>query len=117
MALRTGKRTGGEQVAQRPAFEELHDDEQPALVRAELVNGEHVGVRQRSDRAGLVLESCPAIRIARDAGRQDFDRDLAMELGVARAVDLAHSSLTEQADDFIRTETGGRLKRHERLAL
>jgi hypothetical protein len=36
--------------------------------------------------------------------RQDFDRDIAIKLGVAGPVDLSHPARAEQRADFVRAE-------------
>jgi hypothetical protein len=47
------------------------------------------------------LEAREAIGIARERVRDDFQRDVAVESGVARAVDLAHATGAEHACHFI----------------
>jgi hypothetical protein len=44
-------------------------------------------------------------RIIRDIGGKDLDRDRAIEARVAGLVDFAHAAGTDQANDFVRTET------------
>ena len=36
---------------------------------------------------------------------QHFDRDIAIQLRIARAIHLAHAARTEGGEDFVRTET------------
>ena len=43
----------------------------------------------------LALEARERIRIGAQMRRQDFDRDIAIQLRVARAIDLAHATRTE----------------------
>ena len=50
----------------------------------------HVGVREGGDRARLAFETLPALGIGRAIVGKDFDRDDAVETGVAGAVDFAH---------------------------
>ena len=50
---------------------------------------------QRRQRLRFARESRQAIRIAREEIRQDLDRDVAIELRIARAVDLAHPAGAE----------------------
>jgi hypothetical protein len=38
--------------------------------------------------------------------RQDFDGDVAIEPGVAAAIDLAHATFAELGDNVVRTEAG-----------
>ncbi len=67
---------------------------------------------ERGDRAGLALEAGAPVGIGRNTLRQDLDRDVAAEPRVARAVDLAHPSGPNEADDFVRTEADARRHWH-----
>ena len=53
--------------------------------------------------AGLAAE---AIRVTSQRRRQHLDRDLALQVRVRRAVDLAHAALTEGRGHLIGAETG-----------
>ncbi len=44
--------------------------------------------------------------------RQDLQRDIAIELGVARAIDLAHAPFAEQGHDFVRADASAGGERH-----
>ena len=63
-------------------------------------------MRERGDGLRFALEARAAIRIAGNAGRQDLDRDVAIEPRVARAVDLAHAAGADRGDHLIRPESG-----------
>ena len=52
---------------------------------------------ERGEHLRFALEPREPSGIARERLRQDLDRDLAIELGVARAVDLAHAAGAELA--------------------
>ena len=73
-----------EPLAQRLAFEQLHDDERLRLACAcvwpNSKTDDDVGMRQRGDRLRFALESSEAIGIAGDGRRQDLDGDVASEL-------------------------------------
>ena len=58
-------------------------------------------MRQRRDCMRLALEARQAIRIGRELRRQDLDRDLATQLRVARAIDLAHAAGADRRDDLV----------------
>jgi hypothetical protein len=49
------------------------------------------------------LEPREAIRIGREEIGQDFDRDVAMELRIAGAIHLAHTTGTDGGNDLVRT--------------
>ena len=56
---------------------------------------------------GFALEAGEPVRdrSANDVG-QDLDRDLALQLRVVRAVDLAHAAGADLGGDFVRAEAG-----------
>ena len=62
-------------------------------------------MRQRRDGLRLALEPRERRRILGKALGQDLDGDIAIQLGVAGAVDLAHAAGAELADDFVGAET------------
>jgi hypothetical protein len=55
-------------------------------------------VIQGGDRAGFACESLPVVGVV---GLEDFQRDFALEAGVAGTVDLAHAADPEQSYDLI----------------
>jgi hypothetical protein len=59
---------------------------------------------QRCQQPRLALEPREPIRIGRETRRQHFDRDVAAQLRVARAVDLAHAARTDEGDNPIGAE-------------
>ena len=66
-----------DQVAQRPALDELRGDEVRAVQLADVVDGDDVRVVERGDGAGLALEAANALGRATNSGGQDLERDLA----------------------------------------
>jgi hypothetical protein len=90
--------------AERLALEELRQDERVPVVHAEVVHGDDVRVVQRRGGARFELEPPLPGGIARPFRRQHFDRDVAPKLRVARAVDVAHPSGPERADDLEATD-------------
>ena len=65
----------------------------------EAVNAADVRMIQRGEHLRFALEAREPLRINREGRRQDFDRDVAIQLRVARAIDFAHPADTEQAVD------------------
>ena len=64
------------------------------------------GMVQRREHLGFALEARqPIRRRARSLG-QDLDRDVAIQLRVARPEDLAHAAFADAGDNFVDTETG-----------
>jgi hypothetical protein len=60
---------------------------------------------ERRQHLRLAREARAAIGIGGEPGRQDLQRDVAPQLGVAGAVHLAHSARAEQADHVVGAET------------
>lgn len=70
------------------------------------INLGDIGVIHRRQYFGLALEPRHAFAVVREGFRQDLDRDVALEPGIPRAVNLAHSAGTDRPEDFLRTEFG-----------
>jgi hypothetical protein len=98
--------TAVEPSLQRLSFEQLRDRVGNAVVPAEVVDREDVRVRERGDRQRLALEARQGVGIPGERLGQDLDRDVAVQLGVARAIDLAHSPDPQWREDFERGESG-----------
>ena len=62
-------------------------------------------VIQGSQDVGLALEAHHAVAVGGEGFRQDLDRDVAAELGVPRAVDLAHPARAERREDLVGAES------------
>ena len=65
---------------------------------------------QRRERLRFALEPREPLGIGGERLGQDLDRDVATELRVARAIDLAHAAGPEGGEDLVRADTGGDLK-------
>ena len=68
-------------------------------------------LRPRDD-ARLARQPLPRGQILRAAGRQDLDRDGAIEPGIEGFVDLAHAAGADQREDLVRTELVAGLEWH-----
>ena len=101
-----------ETLAQRFAFEELGDEVRRAVVGADVEDREKVRMIQRAGGAGFLLEAAEACLVAVHRGGQDFNRDVAAEARVARAVDLAHPALAERFEHLVRPQTCPRRDGH-----
>jgi len=65
----------------------------------------------------LALESRHAIVVVRELLRQDLDRDVTLQLVVFGTVDFAHSTVTGQSRNFVKTELLCNRDRHESGAI
>jgi hypothetical protein len=78
----------------------------------EPVDAGDVGMVERGERARLALESHQPIGIVRERLRQDLERDIAPEPGVAGAIDLAHAAGANDGDDLVRPDARARGECH-----
>ena len=78
----------------------------------EPVDRPDVRMIQRREHLRFALEAGEAIGIARERVRQDLQRDLAIQLRVARAIDLAHAAGAKRGQDLIRAEARSGGQRH-----
>ena len=99
-------------TAQGLALEQFTDQEGGAVLAPEVVDGHVLGwesaataLASRSKRARLPVA-------LRDSGRQDLEGDVALELGVAGAVDLPMPP-RRWPDDLVVTKTGAGFEIHE----
>ena len=67
-----------------------------------------VGVVERGDRAGFAGEALGELRVG------NFDRDIAIQPGIMRAIHLAHAALADGRKDFVGAEFVADRKRHTR---
>ena len=77
-----------------------------SLAVLEPVDRADVRMVQRGQHLRLALETGEAIGIEREGVRHDLQRDLAIQLRVARAIHLAHAAGAEGGEDFIRADSG-----------
>ena len=61
---------------------------------------------QRSQNAGLPLESSKALGVLRHLLQQELDRHLSTELRVFRTINLSHAALAAQLDNLVGAQTG-----------
>ena len=80
------------QLAQRLAIDKLHRDEMHAFSFANLIDVSDVRMIQRGRGLRLLNEAPHSIGVSREIRRQNFERDIAIELVVARAKHFAHSA-------------------------
>ena len=103
--LLRGDRTGVELLAQRLAFEKLHDRVGDALLRSEVEDRQDVRMRERRDRLRLALEPGERVGIGRDGLRKHLDRDVPLELRVPRPIHLPHPARAEGREDLVGAQT------------
>ena len=69
---------------------------------------------ERREHLRLAAESRQSIGIVGDDVRDDLERDVAVELVVPGAVDLAHASAADELEDLVGAKTRARCQLHDR---
>jgi hypothetical protein len=101
-----GHSTGAlHRLAQRFAIDQFGRDESMAVSLAGLEDREDVRMIEAGSGHRLLLEAAHDVGIVREIRRQDLHGDVAIELGVARAIHLAHATGSDGADDLISAES------------
>ena len=113
-ARRGRHRPGLQNLPHGLALDELHADVGLRGVLAEVVNRDDGGVIEGGSRSGFLLEPPEPIGVVREVGRQQLQRDIPIELGVARQVHFAHSPRAEERADLVRSQPGAGCQKHGR---
>src|SRR5262249_32900849 len=100
------ERAAREAVREGLAFQMLHDQVLDAVLMTDIEERADVRMVEARDDARFAFEALPHFFAQRQVAGKDFDRDGPVEAGVARAVDLAHASGTEEVEDFVSSEPG-----------
>ena len=91
-------------VAKRGAVDEFRDDVGCAVVVADVIDHQDVGMIQCPGGNGLLCEPALARRINDGRLRQNFDCDFSMEPRIAGPIHFAHAAGAEPAGDLVRPE-------------
>jgi hypothetical protein len=70
------------------------------------VDGQDVGVVEKTGGARLLLEAAQAVGIRRELSGQDLDRDVTPDPLGPRSIHFPHPARTEQGNDLVGTKTG-----------
>jgi len=103
-----------DEIAEGFAVDQFGDDVGDAILAADIVDGDDVGMGERAGGAGFLFEAAPAAGIGGELGGQDFEGDVAAQAAVARAVELRPWLRRLTADHFVCAETGSGVQRHTR---
>src|SRR4029077_1364874 len=87
--------------AQAFPLEKLGNQERQAEVLADVEDGEDIGMVERGNRPGLLLEAAQAVVIASERFRENFHGDIASKPRVAGAIHLTHAARTERSKNFV----------------
>ena len=95
-------RSVADPIRERRAIDQFHHD-RPIFKFVDLGD---VRMIQHREQLCLAGEARQCSRIARERIRQHFDRDVAIEPGVLRAIDLPRASRAEEGLNLVTTEAG-----------
>jgi hypothetical protein len=79
---------------------------------AYVMHREDIGMIQRCNRAGLLIEPAKAIRFTSEGLRQNLDCDFPSQASIASAIHFPHSARANRVRDFVGTEFGSRSQGH-----
>jgi len=95
----------GKELGQRGAVDELHHERRHTVGFLEPVDLRDVRMVQRREHVGFALKSHDPLSVARERFGKDFQRNIALQLRVARPVDLPHPAGADQGKNFVRADT------------
>ena len=78
----------------------------------EAVNGGNVRMIQRRQDLRFAFEPRQPVGVERKGVWEDLERDLAVQPGIARAVDLTHPADAQSTGDFVRAKASAWSQRH-----
>ncbi len=103
--------------AQAFPFEQLDDHVMLPFLLTDVVNGKDIGMAQRGDCPGFLLEASQALGVCRERGGQYLDGYIAAEPQIVCPVDLAHAARADQRYDFVGPEVRSGGKTHGMSAI
>src|SRR5262245_13783210 len=113
IAFRASRQSFGEGVA----LDELEDQCGVVAVVFEPMNGADVRMVECGQQPRLARKSRSASGVCRERLRQHLDRDVATELGVASAIDLAHTADAQRSQNLVGTDPIACRKAHSDASL
>jgi hypothetical protein len=100
--------TSAETPSKRLPFEQFRYEIRRPVVGADVMNGDDVRMIEARRGHRFLLEPSQTFGIGRNALGDDFDRNIATQARVARAIDLTHAAAAEQCDHLVRTDSRAR---------
>jgi len=95
-----------QETLQIPTLDQAHDDEELALGLANVVDGDDVGVLERSRELGLLQEALAEALIRHQLRREQLESNVALQARVVGAIDDAHAAGAQQDLDPVAGELG-----------
>ena len=103
----------GDPVGQGRPFDQLQDECLRVVGLLDAVDGRNAGVVQAGEDVGFPLKPGEAIGISREGVREDFQGDIAVELGVGGLIDLPHAPLADEGGHVVMAEAGAGAQGHD----
>jgi hypothetical protein len=103
--FRLGQRSVANALLERDAVDVFHDEVIDIARGVEVVDSRDVRMIELREEQSFPAESFPCCFVGEAAGRQHFDRHLAIEMLVAGAVDDTHAAGTDPVEDGVVTNT------------
>jgi len=94
-----------EQVGERAAIYQLHDDIVQIVLLADVINKHDVGVAQRCCDRGLAAKSLYEILVGREVRGENFDGALLSEAPVKGTIYHAHAAASEPLHELVRAKS------------
>ena len=87
------------------SFHELQNERLDTCGFFEAINRRDIRVVERGEKLRFAFEAREPIGIAGESFRQNFQRHVAIELGVSGAIHLTHPACSQECEHFIGAET------------
>ena len=108
-----GNRSLCDAIGKRRPLDQLQHECLDAVRFFKAVDRGDIRMVERREHLRLALEACEPVGIAGEELGKDLQRDVTIELRVARTIDLAHAARAECRDDLVGAETRTGGQRHE----
>ena len=95
------ERTSVETVDQCLAFHQFHDDEQCAVILADVVGGGDGGRPEQRRGPRFLEQAFPSVGVLVVVGGDELQRDRATEPRVPRSVDFTHAATAQTGADLV----------------
>ncbi len=83
-----------------------------SALRADVVDGQQIGMAQRAQGARFLFEPLQAVGITRERFREHLDGNAAVQARITSPIDLAHAARTQGRLDFVWAKPCAGGKRH-----
>ncbi len=104
-------------VAQRGALQKFRDQIGRALVGADIVDGQNVGMVECAGGASFLFEAAKAVEVAGEGSGQDLDGNVTSQARILGPIHLAHAACPKRRDDLVRAEFAAGGQGHKSLRI